>query len=473
LGIQEALYASQYAGNQTATIVLPPTKRADYPNSDTILRAPVYVPSVVGNPTDYRGGLTIKGAGRRSTQLFIPPDFPLSVSGVFIAADHSSGTYGPTFEDFQINFVHADCVSSRASCTQFPPAFNISGTYGTEIRNVGIYAAWNGIKAVSTWNGAAWTPNVGGRFTFDHLEMSCLGDYYFSLDGVLDKVDIIEPYFWPQQTLATQEFFYNNTTVGLKVGRVDGLHIIGGMMINKNALHFFSNPQGQGCSFARVTGTGFDSYAHIEVECGRVQLANTYHTLASDGVAPSIRVLAGSVWISNSWFLNNTNNQPSIYVFSRTTAESGDALQVTGSRFDRSTNTPATQSPDIQGQLDSGTGYKITIEGNMFVREPNQTWGNPVIKCNSGVRCVVVGNTINDKGTGSGIFINMSVDDFHTVKSNRAPGWGMSFPATTNIGKYEDEVYVFKPLFSNVPTSCASQVSGTVWSDSGTLKLCP
>jgi hypothetical protein len=471
VGIQEALYAHLWSPRE---IRLPASPRTDDPENDggLILRGPVYVPPMVGAPTHYRGGWKIQGAGRRMTQLIVMPDFPLTVDGVFKAADHSSGTYGPIFEDFQIGFSHTNCLT-RDTCTQFPPAFDISGTYGTEIRNVGIYQAWNGIKAAGTWNGSAWVPSVGGRYTFDHLEMSAAGDYYISLDGILDKVDIIEPYFWPQGI--TGASFYNDTTVGIKVGRLDALHVIGGMLINKNAMLFHANLQGQGCAFSRVTGTGFDTYGNLTMDCGRLFLANTYHTMAADGAKPLILVNNGGLSISNSWFLNNTNSQPSISVKSTTNSYTGEGLQVTGSRFDRNTNNAATQSPDVLVDLNGGSGYRATLTGNTFYREASQTFGNPVVHCKTGIRCIVQGNHINDKGAGSGTFVATDADDFHVIGPNVTPGWGMSFAGTTNLGgHYIDNRFLqASPTFGNLATSCTGAQPGKVWNDGGTLKVCP
>ena len=71
---------------------------------------------------------------------------------------------------------------------------------------------------------------------------------------------------------------------------------------------------------------------------------------------------------------------------------------------------------------------EVVLSGCAFDYPTNNSLLNPVINVGSYSRLSINGSTITDKGSGSGTFVNMGSDNYHSVVGNTIPGWTMSIP---------------------------------------------
>lgn len=455
--IQAAITAA--AGSHGGVVLIPNGTYMIYDH----LQIPTTTPSVENSR------VTIMGMGMHNSRLRVDSTFNLARTGVFVGAS-CDGCIGPAFQDFTLDFEQPDSAS-LAAYTQYPPAFMMNGLFETSLKNLQISRAWKLGSFKGTYSGS-WTVRVG-QILIENVRASMF-NIGFDIDGSLDTVRITGLHVWPYYSMTANQVtaFYANTQPAIKAGRIDNLMISDSLFINKRAVSLIAGADG-GSTFGQINNSAFDSFANISVTTGNLQIGNSYSTLASTCDAPSISYTGGKLMITNHWFYADQCNQKFVDVETTTSAASS-FFSMVGGTMERSDASSATLTPnDVMIQYASGIGVPAIVSGVYIYRDPTKTWSNPFIYCvGLSNACTITGVRAVAKSTGSGFLLSVDTDNYHQIYGNVAYGWSTSFPVTKTNGRYDDGSAQFNIRLS-APSSCASQPSGTLWTDVGTIKVCP
>ncbi len=343
-------------------------------------------------------GQIFHGDGRARTKIAIQPGF--AGAGVFVA---KTGEPGPVWRDFSVQFLQPD-TDDRAKLTRYPPAFSVPDTPRFEMEHLGCYVATTCVDMKG---------NSGGA-TIADLQMSAF-EVGIDIDGSLDTVRITDPHWWPfSLTPQLQTIFYkqDRPATAISAGRVDGLSLCDGLFLGGRAIHIYRGKDGAG--FGTIVGTSFDSFAGIDIEDGTLNLSADLFSAAVPG-SYAIRMSGGLVAVGSSHFaLGGSTASALIQVISGNLAISNSLFDANG----------------IDATIISQRSGLLRLSANNFVQKPNQSYDKPIIKLDGG-RVVAEGNTMSDKGSGAGIFIEMKHDDpFNRVIGNASPGWPVYVPKT-------------------------------------------
>lgn len=387
-GVTDDTAAIQAAINTSATVFFP---RGTYLLTNAI---------TISQP-----GQHLVGEGRNRTVFLVTSSFNLSATAVFVAA---TAEPGPVWRDLRIKFTQPD-TSVRASLIAYPPAIYAQSTPRFTIQNVAITGAKVGIDMRG---------NSGGAF-IDLLEMSAF-DKGIQIDGSLDSVRLTKWQYWPFDLTANQtDIFFDASNLGLECGRCDDLHVENCLFINGGThIRFYSSAAGT--AFGNILNTDFDNTASIKFEGGNINIAACIFTLGN-AAYQAIRHSGGQLRVVGSKFEAAVAlNQPMIEM-------TGNALRsflsISGCKLDASGDNTVIKAAS------SGDTAHLIFCNNQIAAPTNTTPSNSLVTVNAGARIIAIGNSLTDKGTGSGNWIEVQQDNHHQVIGNTPVGWGQSIPA--------------------------------------------
>jgi len=214
--------------------------------------------------------------------------FPLTAQGVFVVG---SGTAerGIAIEGLWIRFPQPD-TTIRASITQFPPAIFSNTGARLRIRQMLITQAWTGIYLDACG---------GARLTEIDCSAYAYGLRLSPTIEALDAVCVSGYEFWPFDTTTNQQqIMWDGTTVGLDIGRVDGL-----LMSDSSLYRCLVNvyPTVSTPGFYEFSNIAFDS-AHTTltvINALRCLLTNCYWSKSTLSETAAVAVSNGRVSFVN------------------------------------------------------------------------------------------------------------------------------------------------------------------------------
>lgn len=357
-------------------------------------------------------GQILYGDGRQNSLIVPSATFPLASLGVIV---FSSGEEGPQLRDLKIKLTQPD-TSTRANLTAWPPAIYAVDTPRFTIHNCAISNAMTGINM---------TGNSGGAI-IDTLELSAY-NIGIEIDGALDSVYIEKFHFWNFDMTSNQlSIFRDSSTIGIKCGKMDDLHLSESLFINGGKQIYFWRTGSGGSVFGNITNCGFDTYGRIVIEDGTISISGSQFT-ASDSTQNFITQSGGYLRITNSEFSGTANgySSPLITVNDTGAGTVGSYFELSNSIFRLSGN-----ATFLQSSATSPERATIIMSGNQFVVTPNIVRTLPMIDVNAGSRVTIFGNRATDIGTGSGYLIDVAEDEGHIITNNQFLGWSLLLPST-------------------------------------------
>lgn len=372
-----------------------------FPGRSILIRGPIYVSS---------SGLVIEGAGMHFTRILVDTSFLMSANGIFDLSQCSEP--GPVLRDFSIVFQQPD-TNIRTNLVQFPPAIYAPNVPRFQIRSLKIERAWNGI---------VMTGNSGG-VVIDDLQISMF-NYGVWIDGSEDTVRISKMHCWDFGLTSKQSSVFNAPgPITLYVGRVDGLFIDSLMSISNLAMKLFEGTTGAAGVF--VSSSGFDTYNGIQISAGEVFISSSYFSIG-DANAQAIVKTGGMVHCAATEFnLGVLPASPMIVENSATTPES---MAFVGCFF---------VGVDFDQSFILIENAEVLLTGCKFSRNPNVTFVTPAVS-KTGGRLTAIGCAIDDQGSGTSTFFDVSAINFDYVVGNVSPGRPSNFPIEPGPGHYDD-----------------------------------
>jgi pectate lyase-like protein len=328
-------------------------------------------------------GQLIQGAGRDATIIIASGSF--SGVGVF---NLTSGEEGAQIEDLKITCTTPGTTTGVYAVAQ--PRFYIRKCRIT-LCSTGIYM----------------TGNSGGANIEDCEIWSTTTDIL--ANGSLDTIIIpglrIYNFDDPSDT------YINHT--GVSITNCNGFHISDSLLICYNQLVVAG-----ASSFGWVTGTDFDTFNGIVISAGWVQVAGCQFSGGSIGsytVQQNVTQTGGILTIASCLFTN---------ALSTMVGCTGGTLCISGSVFNGAGNTAPFVSTNTAGTI-------VDLTGNVFARTAGVA-GSYMIQIGGSVgnRATLIGNRCPVDGTGN--FIKVFADEWHTVVYNQTGSWTNSFPSATN-----------------------------------------
>ena len=368
----------------------------------------------------------IEGVGESATTINISPTFSLTAPGIFDFSPGDVAAISPGgLRNFNITFTQPDSTDP-AAMTHYPPVFHTSGgTTLAMVENITVSNAWDVIK-MSNANGGGTN---GARFT------NIKASYYhrfFDLDMSFDSVRIENAQGWQYGLLGNQvTAFLAADSVGIYAGRVDDLKVINSAFYGSCAdLHLGADGNASTASFF---GVWCDSGGYTQSN-GVVRMANSSFSVS--GAKRAIYHTGGQL-IASGIYVGYTGTLEAI--LSETKTAFSNAPTIYKPLFMLSNSYINTTDKNIIGVLCTAatpwTGIvECMINGNNFVRIPGN-YNVPMISVQNGtgdVRLTATGNRISDNTGGSGVFIALGNDNYHTIADDNVsdPTWTHVKPAS-------------------------------------------
>lgn len=441
-GIEEAIYAAPSAGAAVRV-----------PYGQFTIHAPVATRLNVYTP--------IRGSGTMATMLNVASDFPLTAKAVIVITGtvSTNSFISGGISDLTIKFIQPDSTNF-ATYTQWPPAIYTSGTWHPRFNNLEIVAAWDGVVVDG---------NVGdqGGFTLTNVQMSAF-HRGISIDADFQPTIISNVTIDPDGLTGLQTTTYltaANGAVGMYIGRVDDLKI---SKVTTDApgtcidLHTGDGPLG---SDGFIEGLWCD-LSGVNMSDGNIQISNSnlgklnftggmLHISGAEFSSTTADDLVTAAPIRGFNSVNTSLYNPTLIIERSMFASFGQDVH----------SVLATTDPSLTGN------FTLNLIGNTFKRSPNIAYSVPTIVVNAAgtgsTQATIVGNSATPLGTGSGTFIFLNTDDFHTISGNTYYGWSVN-PATGTTKKtYIDNILVPTTTSvsstggSIVPTGHTFHVTGT------------
>jgi Pectate lyase superfamily protein len=365
-------------------------------------------------------GQILMGDGRVRTVLLISTTF--SGTGVIM---FQSGEEGPQVRDLGIEFTQPD-TSTRSALATYPPAILATNQPRFSLERVRIARATTCVSMGG---------NSGGASIFE-CEFSAFSQHVF-IDGSVDTIRITNTHFWPFDLTANQQtIYYDIGTVGIESGRCDDLILTGCLWLCGLQLSFITSAAGT--TFATITGCDFDSNYGILLTGGILSIAGCFFSTGLvAGTYQCIGVNVGKVQISGCNFEVGPNaSQALVHVTSQDTANP-TYVEISACTFDSA----GLDIPHIL--VDSlGTGFvsTATVTGCQFRRAPDLTYTNATVAVDPGARLTIADCRHSDKGAGTGIFVQVIADDWHSITGNVGVNWPYSLPATHSILMFANNI---------------------------------
>lgn len=363
--------------------------------------------SVIRNRINFPAaeGVAIVGASRNKSTFIVDTSFNMAAT----SAIQFNGAY-QGLKDVAIEFEQPP-AGLRSEIRQYPVAIDTNGHSRSELSSLRISAAYNGIKALGNSGGAVIDDCQIGAFNKG-----------VEIDGALDSIRLNRMHFWPfgiSGDVGLFNVYSDGQTIAMEIGRCDDVNI-SSILCFRSRLIF--TDKGDGGCFGVGSNITLDSnYGRIEFAAGEMTFSSIY----------------GSTGASDDFIIQQTGGQ---MVVTGLALESGDLIQHPQVRVSGSTTTfiasdihATVISPGTQAFLQQGG---IMMLSNGFINAAvNQTRTRPLIEVTGG-RASIMNMRSNDKGTGPGVFIAVTNDDWHNISGNVAPGYTYSFPATRPTGLY-------------------------------------
>jgi hypothetical protein len=350
-----------------------------------------------------QNGQLIYGDGRTETIL--------NASGVSNVINCPFSEPGPIFQDFGVAWAAQSSNSAIAfNCTSTPRAkyFRIRTSYmGTAI---------------------AMTGNSGGT-VIDDLECGTYG-VCVQISGSFDRNVLSKIECFPFGTGNGAGGSYEAGATCVQAGRSDDLKIDNLLSVDGNCINLIS-----GFSFGEagiidcdtITSTGLT----IASSTGWFTVASYFASSATAGTS-AITNTGGQLSVAAAFFTFAASSTTPMV----STTSGGFTLISGGQSW--------TAGADVPLSVCSGSPTYFDLSNFLMNVTANVAYSNAKILQDSSCRVTLNANRITDKGTGSGIFIQLATDDYHNVVGNSAPGWTNSNPTATNA-----IVYLNNPEFPN------------------------
>ncbi len=353
-------------------------------------------------------GNSITGDGVQDSYILIEDDFNMAATGV-LEINTSGEDMGSALD--MIGFVFTQPATSvRASFVQYPPAIQMDSCPRVRMGHVRITGAWDGIDARG---------NTGG-FTYALLEIGALniGVQAGGLDGkdgALDfwGGDVIA--FWPWGLLTGGRItaYLDGNTVGMRIGRVDGLDL---QSVRSFGPRFIFLEGIGGSCFGNIGSLQLDGdHARVDFGAGRMTIANFYKstTIANDY---GIHQTGGHLALGPGWIGGSPSGS------TVATMECSDGfMSVVG-------GTDVGGAPGIPMWRATGTGI-LSVTGRQIIYGSNtartigfahQDGATAVLKFDH--------NSIVQIGSGSGEYATFESDNGGSAVGNSTGGWALGLP---------------------------------------------
>lgn len=386
--------------------------------------------------------------GPDQTVITVPQTYTATGGVVELSGnDPTPYAVGSSIEGCQIQFSQPD-TGTRTDMIHYPPA--ILGAPHAHILHNKIVMAWDGIDMSQS------VALSGAGSIIDDLRISAF-DVAIKLDNTADSVHISNLHVWPYGVDATQTPAYDDpSNFGITSGRCDDLKIVNALLYVGTGLKLFTGTGPlAGPTFGEITATGFDNFNGISISAGNMAISSSYFTMGGPlytGIASSGGELdlAGITFGgTSSYYFISTNGAGIIHVASSTfNAEAaapdlghpvifvsgGNAsVRVINSDFESG-------SVDAIMMLADNSGEMASI-GNTFNRTTNIAYTQPTIQFGSTgfMRGTIADNIVSSAGSGSGVFVNITANNWIDVHDNLMLGHTISLPAThTEITSHDN-----------------------------------
>lgn len=359
-------------------------------------------------------GQVIQGDGRAMSVIKVNGSFNLSASAVFNIIIKEPG---PEFKDFAIKF-YQPATSVRANLITYPPAILAEPT-GTPRINFDCIRISNATVALDLRG------NSGGC-NINNCELSAY-EYHIKMDGCLDVMQISNTRCWPFDIDPTNyPIFFDQQTVGINAGRVDGLLVVNTMFICGLHVNLYTDAAGNP-GFGTFTNCEFDAYNGIKMQGGFYSVSNSFFSNQVSGFE-SIEITRGKLTVSNCQFLIGATAGVKFISASNdnstTTQLVVDNCLFSSSAFDVNS---------IYANTAIGA-VKLTVSNCYFDAAVNTSYTQAKIYAGTNVQATLVGNQISDKGAGTGDFINVVDAAGDQVVQNNFAGYTLTaFSDLNNI----------------------------------------
>lgn len=355
----------------------------------------------------------INGSSLDSTSISVASDFPLTANGVFIGPagvhDHCS-----EFSNFNLGFTQPDSTNI-ATYTHWPAAFYLVNCARSIIENVRVTAAWQAINLTQDSGGA-----IISNFQYSQFDRGIWIDGAFDSDYIINGTRN-----WPYGLTANQQtvFFANATSI--YTARADDLEVDNflsdaahGIVAVLGTMSGFEGP-----TTGAYTNIWLDSNADVQIGGGaQVRIENFNLSYAIEGGKTWLAVTGtSSAQVTNAIFTPGVVNGGTAPIVS---VDSTSLLQIDNSWL-------STLAEDVTTIASSG---ELLANNNSFHRYAAFSYAQPTINILAG-RATLTGNRADDLNGGeTGTFINVAADNWHQIRANSAPGWGVSFPFFAGTG---------------------------------------
>lgn len=368
---------------------------------------PIYVPAanyLVRDILTLANGQVMFGDDRTTSILKVDSTFNMAALGVVRLG---TGEPGAAIYDVGVSFTQAD-QSVRANVTAYPPAFYCQNAPRFTLDRVRISGGYDGIDARG---------NCGGA----RLGLVEVGALRFGLriGGSSDFFHIDSYHFWPFGISSTTNLMPNvysdGVTTALELDQCDGVDFnristyLGRIQI------LATSPFGN-INTIQLDGNG----ARIDMASGNLTIGSVYKTsnLATD------------------YLMNMTGGFATISSVSNVVPSSSTTSQVLVSGGELAISAGMVRLLAVAAAAFEVTSGSLTVGTVRFTNLINQVRTVPVVKQSGAGRLTISSCSVDQKGTGSGTFVQIGSDGYHSVTANQQGGWTNSIPSSGSLGIY-------------------------------------
>jgi hypothetical protein len=361
-----------------------------------------------------------------SEDLLVPPDTRIEGQDILRTVIHikrpdgfkkgifvTTGRGAMRLTNVTIQFDQPEGTKERpvtaAELVHYKPAVYARGTSHLDLSHVAIFRAWDGIDM---------TGGCGHNYV-DDLRMSMF-HFGIDIDDARDTIRVNNLHCWPFGLGHNQRNIFSlpNQSVGIHVGRCDGLMLTNSLFINATAIMMYRSTTGT--PWLLVSNCDFDTQAAVQQTAGSFMASNCGFTSSPHPTAevtygePSLNVTAGAARISSSVFLGGIPDVPMV----RITGAANCAIDATYFQMD------VVDRPAIE---QDGANSIMQVSNNFFDRKGAQAYRHPVIDIRTGATTIVA-NRVSANNGGGGTFLRVINENFDVISNNVAPGWSMLLP---------------------------------------------
>lgn len=356
---------------------------------------------VTGSLTTGATNQTIAGVGRRLSRIEVDGAFDMSAAGVFEFA-HSFAS----LSDVGFRFDQSS-ATARFNLVEYPPAVFADGRTRGRLSRVVIERAFDGV---------VMRGNTGG-WIFDDVECGSL-NVGFEIDGALDSVEYRNCRVWPYGFAADvtlyDGIYLDGGTIGFRIGKVDDLKMVNCTVLSARVVTF---PSADGTGpFGHIVGLSLDNeFATFDHGAGQLTLSGLYSTKNATNDY-HLRVTDGAQMFLSSFFLGmgGQTSEPLVLV------EEGAVLTAASGQAGTGT---------FDNTLFEVRGGQLKIENCRLVANGTVVRTRPLVRqANPSGHLVMIGNSIPQLSTGSGVAVEIGADSRHVVLGNQLGGYTIDTP---------------------------------------------